>query len=87
MRGPFVPVTMGSPRFHTVEVGSLQVTEAHFSPEAFLPPHVHQRACVAAMLAGSLDGWPMRSVALRVGRVLHGSIHRGPKRQGTPPSP
>jgi len=50
-----VPVTMGSPRFRTREVGAFHVTEAWFPPRALLPPHVHDRAVFGVMLEGSFD--------------------------------
>jgi AraC family transcriptional regulator len=51
----FVPVTMGSPRFRTVEVDGFAVTEAWFPPRLHLPPHVHRRAVFAVMLEGSFE--------------------------------
>lgn len=51
----FVPVTMGSPRSRSVEVGGLLVTEAWFPPGLVIPPHVHRRACFAVMLDGAFD--------------------------------
>ena len=50
-----VPVTMGSPRFHTLESGGLRVTEAWFPPRELLHPHVHDRAVFAVMLEGSFE--------------------------------
>ena len=50
-----VPVTMGSPRFVTREVGPFQVTEAWFPPHALLTPHVHERPVFGIMLEGSFD--------------------------------
>jgi AraC family transcriptional regulator len=50
-----VPVTMGSPQFHTLEVEGLMVTEARFAPGSVLAPHVHDRACFAVMLQGAFD--------------------------------
>lgn len=50
-----VPVTMGSPRFRTVEVDGFWVTEAWFPPHARLPTHHHDRASLAVMLEGSFD--------------------------------
>ncbi len=50
-----VPVTMGSPRFHTAELDGLRVTEAEFAPGDVLPPHVHDRTVVAVMLEGAFD--------------------------------
>ncbi|HXV76739.1 MAG TPA: AraC family transcriptional regulator [Candidatus Polarisedimenticolaceae bacterium] len=51
----YVPVTMGSPRFRTVDVGECIVTEAWFPPGVRLPHHVHERPCFAVMLDGSFD--------------------------------
>jgi AraC family transcriptional regulator len=50
-----VPVTLGSPRFRTVDVDGLAITEAWFPPDAYLAPHVHERGCFAVMLDGSFD--------------------------------
>lgn len=55
MRPKSVPVTMGSPRFHTVEIEGLGITEAWFPPGAYLPPHIHDRAIFCVMLEGSFD--------------------------------
>jgi AraC family transcriptional regulator len=46
---------MGSPRFRTVEIEGLGITEARFPPGAYLPPHVHDRAIFCVMLEGSFD--------------------------------
>lgn len=51
----YVPVTMGSPRYRTVELDGLRVTEAWFPPHAVLPPHIHERPILCAMLRGSFD--------------------------------
>ena len=52
---PNVPVTMGSPRFRSLELDGFVVIEAWFPAHEVLPPHTHDRACVAAMLDGSFD--------------------------------
>lgn len=52
---PCVPVTLGSPRFHTVEVGAFRVTDAWFPPGLRLDPHVHDRAILGVMLEGGFD--------------------------------
>ena len=49
----FQPVTLGSPEFHSAEVGSLRVTDARFPPLLALAPHVHERPIVAVLLEGS----------------------------------
>jgi AraC family transcriptional regulator len=51
----FVPVTLGSPRFDTRDLGALRVTDARFPPRAYLPPHEHERPIVAVILEGSWD--------------------------------
>lgn len=51
----FVPVTLGSPRFRTAEVGGLRVTDAWFPPGVHVPPHHHDRACFAVVVEGSFD--------------------------------
>ncbi|HUD70388.1 MAG TPA: AraC family transcriptional regulator, partial [Dongiaceae bacterium] len=50
-----VPVSLGSPRFRTVEVDGFRVTDAWFPPHLRLPPHAHDRASFAVMLEGSFD--------------------------------
>lgn len=50
-----VPVTMGSPRFHTLEATGCSVTEAWFPPNAELPPHTHERPIFGVMLRGAFD--------------------------------
>jgi AraC family transcriptional regulator len=47
-----VPVTLGSPKFQTVQAGRFRVTEAWFPPGLRLDPHVHDRTSVAVMLQG-----------------------------------
>jgi AraC family transcriptional regulator len=51
----FVPVTLGSPRFHAVDFGGFLVTEAWFPARGHLPRHAHDRACLAVMLEGGFD--------------------------------
>ncbi|HWB42254.1 MAG TPA: AraC family transcriptional regulator, partial [Gemmatimonadales bacterium] len=50
-----VPVTMGSPAFHSISLDGFDVVEAWFSPREYLALHTHDRACVAIMLEGSFD--------------------------------
>jgi len=50
-----VPVSLGSPDSRTSEVGPFLVTEAWFPPDLYIPPHTHDRACVAVMVGGSFD--------------------------------
>jgi AraC family transcriptional regulator len=51
----FTPVTLGSPRFHTVDVEGFLITEAHFAAHDELPIHRHQRPTLAVMLDGFFD--------------------------------
>lgn len=51
----FEPVSLGSPTFTHVEVGAFQITRARFPAGLVLPPHVHERACVATTLSGAWD--------------------------------
>ena len=50
-----VPVTMGSQVATTREVGPFQLTRATFPAGGVIPPHVHDRPCIAFMLSGSFD--------------------------------
>jgi AraC family transcriptional regulator len=50
-----VPVTMGSPRFRTLEATGCSITEAWFPPHADLPPHTHDRPIFGVMLSGAFD--------------------------------
>ena len=50
-----VPVTMGSPRFATVEARDCLVTLAWFPPGAVLEAHVHDRPTFATILNGGFD--------------------------------
>ena len=53
--GRFDPVTLGAPRFRTLEVGAFIVTEACFPSRLTLPPHVHERAVLGVTLDGEFD--------------------------------
>ena len=48
-----VPVTMGSPRFRSMEATGCSVIEAWFPPDAELPPHTHDRPIFGVMLSGA----------------------------------
>ena len=52
---PNVPITMGSPRFRSLNLDGFVVTEAWFPAQEVLANHTHDRACVAVMLEGSFD--------------------------------
>lgn len=53
--GDVQAVTFGSPRARSVEAGGLLVTDVVFPAGAYIPPHIHDRTCVATTLAGSFD--------------------------------
>ena len=50
-----VPITLGSPAFHDLDLGPTIVTEAWFPPGTVLPRHSHERASVVVMMDGSFD--------------------------------
>ena len=54
-RAKCVPVTLGSPRFHSLDVGAFRITDAWFPPGLRLDPHVHERAILGVMLEGGFD--------------------------------
>ena len=56
MATPGVPVTLGSRRSRSVDVGGFLVTRVWFPPLLNLPLHSHDRATVAVILRGSFDG-------------------------------
>jgi AraC family transcriptional regulator len=55
MRQRHVPVTMGSPRFRTLDATGCTVIEAWFPPNAVLPSHTHDRPIFGVMLRGAFD--------------------------------
>jgi AraC family transcriptional regulator len=66
-----VPVTLGSPRFHTVEAGAFRVTDAWFPPGLRLDPHIHERAILGVMLDGGFDDvFPSRTFDCHAGTVF-----------------
>ncbi len=50
-----VPVSTGSPRFVTVEVGGFEFTDAWFPPGTRLATHTHDRTVVAVTLEGRIE--------------------------------
>lgn len=50
-----MPVTMGSPRFRTMDLGAIRIHDATFAPRDVLPLHAHERTILAVMLAGGFD--------------------------------
>lgn len=55
MAARFHPVSLGSPRFHTMEQGGLLVTDAWFPPSLVLAPHLHDRTVLAMTVSGGWD--------------------------------
>ncbi len=49
------PVSLGSPRFRTLDHGGLLITDAWFPPNLVLQTHVHDRTVLAVTLSGSWD--------------------------------
>lgn len=49
------PISMGSPRFTTVDLPSMRITDMWFPPNACLPRHTHERPVFAVVLSGSID--------------------------------
>jgi AraC family transcriptional regulator len=77
MRRRPVPVTMGSPRFRSLDTGGFLVTEAWFPPGAVLEPHTHERAIFAVMLRGSFDS----RIARRRLECVPGSVWTEPREE------
>lgn len=50
-----VPVTMGSPRFRSIDTRAFSITDAWFPPGEVLHAHTHERGIFAAMIEGSFD--------------------------------
>jgi AraC family transcriptional regulator len=50
-----VPVTLGSPRFRTLDTTSVRTTRAWFPAEAVLAWHSHDRPILAVMVAGGFE--------------------------------
>lgn len=49
------PVSLGSPRFRTVNLPGLQISDVWFPPRATLRRHTHDRAVFAVAMGGSID--------------------------------
>ena len=49
------PISLGSPRFRTVDLPGLRISDVWFPPGANLPKHTHERAVFAAAVDGSID--------------------------------
>ena len=49
------PISLGSPRFRTVDLPGLRISDVWFPPGADLPNHTHDRAVFAVALEGSID--------------------------------
>jgi len=71
MARPFRPVSMGSPRFRTIDEGGLLVTDAWFPPNLVLEAHTHERTVLAVTLSGTWDSvMDRRPRVSRTGMVL-----------------
>lgn len=55
VRRATVPITLGASGARALSVGGLLVSDLQFPPDAWLAPHVHDRASLAVMLEGSFD--------------------------------
>lgn len=51
----FEPVSLGSPRYRTADVGAFRITHARFPAGLVLGAHIHDRACVATTMRGTWD--------------------------------
>lgn len=66
----FDPVTLGAPRFVTMDAGGFLVTDAYFPSRLTLAPHVHERAVLGVTLHGEFDSVMMgRTLVCRPGIV------------------
>ncbi len=66
-----VPVSMCSPRFHTVDIAGFMVSEVWFPPDTVIPRHTHQRPVLGVILAGSFeDRFSGRTLALWAGELF-----------------
>ena len=63
-----VPITMGSPRFETLDAGPFRVTRASFVGRDVLDTHAHDRTTFGVMLSG---GFELRFSNAAVRRRLH----------------
>lgn len=54
-RSTLVPISEGSSSAVSLDAASFRITHATFPAESVIPPHVHDRTCVAIMLGGSFD--------------------------------
>jgi len=76
------PITLGSSRSRSVDVGGFLVTRVRFPPLLKLPLHTHERATVAVILRGSFDGLmrstshpcPAATVVTEPAGELHGNL-------------
>jgi AraC family transcriptional regulator len=56
MSKKYVPLTLGSVRSQSIDVGAFSITDARFPPMSTLPPHRHERTVFAVILQGSFEG-------------------------------
>jgi AraC family transcriptional regulator len=50
-----IPVTLGTARAASLDIGGLRVSELAFPPLLRLAPHGHERACVAVVVGGAVE--------------------------------
>jgi AraC family transcriptional regulator len=74
-----VPITMGSPRFETIEGGSYRVTRATFVGNDVLSSHTHDRTTFAVILAGGFDlSFSNAALRRRALRCVAGTVFTEP---------
>ena len=77
--GPPVPITMGSPRFESVETGPFRVTRASFVGHDVLAAHTHDRTTFGVMLSGGFDvGFTNAALGKRSHACVAGSVFTEP---------
>lgn len=77
-RGP-VPITMGSPRFETLDAGPFRVTRASFVGGDVLGAHTHDRATFAVILSGGFHlRFPSPAIRRRAHDCVRGTVFTEP---------
>ncbi len=49
------PISLGSPRFTTVALPGIEITDVWFPPNSLIPHHIHARPVFAVALGGAID--------------------------------
>lgn len=74
-----VPITLGSPKFETLETGPFRITRASFVGNDVLEAHIHDRATFAVMLSGGfLLGFPNPALRRRRHECVRGTVFTEP---------